>query len=406
MVELLISVMMPNPAAEQALAELLGQFEAQARLKVSVQNLDWVNARSELNRIAFERSGPDISQAGTTWVGDLQSMDVLRPFSPLEVNEMGGLEQFIPASWTPGKLAGDARLWAAPWLTDVFLIHYRRDLLEAAGLDPQQAFASIAALEETVARLGELGYPAPLAPALSFDIYSMLHVCASFVWNEGGAFVSDDGKQPLFNQPAALRGFSRYLGLLDRYSSQALTTLHEHSAWDLFLGGQAVMAFASQGLASGQRRPVGWAIENYAAVQIPPVSFTGGSNLVVWRHTRHERAAVELVKFLNSHDAQLKAAGSLEALPARKSALESEQYMQRPLQAGFNQALQSGRAYPPMPLWGLTEDRLVHALQQVWQSYYENPAQDKLALLHERLDPLAQRLAVTLGQYKSGPGGR
>jgi hypothetical protein len=59
-----------------------------------------------------------------------------------------------------------------------------------------------------------------------------------------------------------------------------------------------------------------------------------------------------------------------------------------------------------MPLWGLTEDRLVHALQQVWQSYYENPAQDKLALLHERLDPLAQRLAVTLGQYKSGPGGR
>lgn len=405
MVELHFSFMAHSPAADQALIELLKQFETEARLKLLVRSIPWATARADLNRTAFERAGLDVSQIGTTWVGDLYAMDALRSFSPLEVSSLGGQDAFVPASWMPGKMPDDERLWSAPWLGDAYVIHYRRDVLIEAGLDPQTAFASTEALENTVLRLSEHGHPFPIAPALNFDPYGILHCSAPFVWNEGGAFVSPDGKKLLFNQPEALRGLTRYFKLLEHYSPQALHTLYETNGWNMFLQGDAAIALGAQGLAR-QGDPAPQVVENWGIVPIPPTSFIGGSNLVVWRHTRHEIASLELVRFLTSHAIQLRVSQILGTLPVRKTALTDEQFLQHPLQAQINRALQTGRTYVPVPLWGMIEDRLVHALQQVWQSYCQDPTQEILSILHQHITPLSQLLSITLSQYNSRISGR
>ena len=82
--------------------------------------------------------GPDISEVGSTWVGDLISMNALRPFSASDIAVLGGKEPFLPAVWERTRLIGDSRTWSVPWLLDLSAVFFRRDLFQNRR-DPGQS---------------------------------------------------------------------------------------------------------------------------------------------------------------------------------------------------------------------------------------------------------------------------
>jgi multiple sugar transport system substrate-binding protein len=130
--------------------------------------------------------------------------------------------------------------------------------------------------------------------------------------------------------------------------------------------------------------------------QVPGVPFLGGSNLVIWKHTRQPSAALELVRFLTSQPASFPAVPHGTMLPARYEQLETLSSEGDLFMRGFVEAAKSGRTYLSTRLWGLIEENLVNALSHTWAQLLVDPFLEVDQALHRNFDPLARRLNFSL----------
>src|SRR5512136_2284060 len=78
---------------------LLNEFEAKYHIPVKVRLLTWDAAWSELVKVALYNDGPDISEVGSTWLGDLMSMSALHAFTSEELAQLGKASRFLAGAW-------------------------------------------------------------------------------------------------------------------------------------------------------------------------------------------------------------------------------------------------------------------------------------------------------------------
>lgn len=398
MKELELSVQLQHPGLEEELSRCLDQFEAKHNVHVRLLVFNWVDAWQELVKIALYRHGPDVSQIGSTWVSGLAGMNAVRPFDAPEIRVMGSVEAFLPTSWNSCMVAGDPQIWAIPFLAYESLFYYRRDWLEHAGIDENTAFTTPQNLAEALRKLSEEGEHVPwLIPTQHLS--NTLHYISSWIWHAGSDYISPDGKQILFNKPAAMSGIQAYFDLYrylpsqtnvpgqeeaDYYNGKVAITLETPELWNYELPntpGTAPEVIANTGVAT----PFG-------------VPFVGASNLVIWKHTPHTGLALELVKFLTSRTVQSKYAPTTGLLPVRQDVLSEPPFTNQPVYQTMEQGLKTGRSFPSLPLWGLVEDKLSLVLAEVWKDVLSSKNPDIPTILKNRIDPLAQRLEVTLAQ--------
>ena len=181
--ELEFSIMAESPANIQP---LLDQFEAEYRIRVRLRLLTWDIAWSDLVKVALYGDGPDVSEIGSTWLGDLVAMNALRPFAEQELAALGKPSDFLPSAWNGGRVANQAQMWAIPWFTGARLLFYRRHLLERAGVDERTAFTTAGQFDETLSRLQASGAQVPwtVPTGLLADLTLLspdLHVTATIV---------------------------------------------------------------------------------------------------------------------------------------------------------------------------------------------------------------------------------
>lgn len=397
MPEIEFSFMIHTPETAEVLSSLLKAFEAQTRVQVNLHPLYWENARNDLNKVALYHQGPDVSEIGTTWASDMIAMNALRPFSMAEIYRIGKPEEFLAESWKTGHLVNDDTQWAIPWLAESFGLHYRADLLKKAGVDEATAFATHERLEETVAALEKSGVAVPIEFPLSLDTFSNLHSLASWVWTAGGNFSSADGSRVTFDRPEALGAICRYFGLLHRLSPTARRMMRERQS-NLFLQGKSAIYFGTLMMYHLRRNAPEKVQRNWRMVSLPGKHFMGGSNLVVWNHTRNERPALELVRFLTSPATLERCAIALATVPPRLSALATVQSGPDANINAYAEAVRSGRAYENIPMWGLIEYRLLPVLLQIGAAAISDDPIDLDALIHKQIETLAQRLNLTLAR--------
>ncbi len=401
MQEIELSIMFHNEPASAALRALLDQFESQTHIHVSLSVLPWSTGRSELNKVALYHHGPDVSEIGTTWASDLIAMNALHPFSPSEIALIGRPDEFLPSSWGTGFLAGDGQRWAIPYTADTYLIYYRKDLLRQAGVDENTAFQTHASLEEAVARLQQAGFSLPVT--IPDDRHALLHTLASWVWAYGGDFCTVDGMRVQFDQPPGLRAMQDFFGLLLRVSPAGLARLAEMSSIHLFCQGQAAIHFHDLPTLTPEREMLPEVHQNWGIAPLPKPHFIGGSNLVVWKHTTHLRASIDLARFLTSVNTMAQTSRSFRMLPPRLAVMSAPEFQADPLISSLGGALEGGRSYPSIRLWGLIEDRLIDALLAVRSGLLQNAsnrvtAASITALLQQHILPLAKKLNITLSQ--------
>src|SRR5512139_2478382 len=138
---------------------LLTEFEAKHHIPVKVRLLTWDTAWSELVKVALYNDGPDISEVGSTWLGDLTSMSALHTFTTEEVAQLGKASRFLAGAWQGCQLPNQSEVWAIPWLAGARLVFFRRDLLLRTGVDDSEAFASAEGFERTLRLLQEHHVP-------------------------------------------------------------------------------------------------------------------------------------------------------------------------------------------------------------------------------------------------------
>lgn len=373
---------------------LLEQFQAEQHIRVRLRLFSWDAAWNSLIKIALYGDGPDISEIGSTWLGDLVAMNALYAFSDADIAALGKPGTFLPSAWQGAKLTGNSQVWAIPWVTGARLLFFRRDLFEQAGIEERSAFQNAAHFDEILRRLQDARVAIPLTLPTGLT-HTTLHNVASWVWGAGGDFVSRDGKRTLFSQPEARAGIHAYLNL-GRFLASSVQHLNGLEPDAQFLR-HADTALTMSGL--WLYAQAGSEVRKQIGVSLPPgPSFVGGSHLVVWKHTPKIKAALKLIEFLTQPAAQIAHSVSVGLLPARFDALTAPPFSDDPVWQVASQGLKTGRSFPVTRSWGLMEDRLTTELAALWAETLAHPNLNLDAAIEKRLTPLAKRLDLVLGQ--------
>jgi multiple sugar transport system substrate-binding protein len=395
-----LSIMNHGPRFIEEVRSLLNNFEQDTRTEVNLRVLEWRDAWAELVRVALYSDGPDVSEIGNTWLSEFISMNALRPFVGMEVSRLGGPQQFLPSAWqsiTPSSVQKAVVMaWAAPWLADMRLIHYRQDLFEQAGLDAGTAFQTSQAMLAACEQLQAAGIAHPVVIPTRQSRMT-LHNLAAWVWGSGGDFTSPEGKKVVFVTEQAKAGLYAYFDLV-RYMPPDLRQHDEYQSDAAFLTGQAAITISGPWLhLSPDASPD---VASSIRQALPPgVPYIGGSHLVVWKHTRYVEPALTLIRYLNSVDAQARLVQTSGLFPTRPDVLTREPFKDDPFYQMAADGLQAGRAVPTFALWGLVENKLAEAFTAIWNDILLEPAADIHAIVDKHLNDVAQRLNSTLSYY-------
>jgi ABC-type glycerol-3-phosphate transport system substrate-binding protein len=224
---------------------------------------------------------------------------------------------------------------------------------------------------------------------------NMLYTAASWVWAKGGDFVSADGNSIAFNSPEALEGLSDLFRLREFMPPAGAGTVAQ--VLELFATREiAVCVGGPWTLPHIQNHPLSKELVPLLGVTLPPgPAFVGGSVLVIWEYSRSPNEALELIRYLCQPEIQTQLSSYRGLLPVSVASWE-EVLLQHPHYQVFNRALTLGRPFPVIRLWGMIEERLVATLGQIWTALDEDPSADVKKTIKSKLDPLADRLNITL----------
>jgi multiple sugar transport system substrate-binding protein len=378
----------------EQIREMLARFEKQERIKVNLVVLPWQEGWERMVNVALYGEGFDVSEIGSTWVGDFIKMDALAPFTSADLQLVGHEEDFFPASWSSGVTKnpdGSSNVWSIPWAADSRMIYYRRDLLEKAGVAETTAFDTLAHFEHTLTALKESGVEIPLTLPMG-QSRRQIHILASFVWQAGGGFMAGNGKEVIFHHPEARTGMKTYFGLGKHLVSQ-VQHINENTADQYFTEGKAAVTISGTWILSHTipetLRP------HIGTAMLPGVSWVGGTNFVVWKNCRFNREAVRLIRFLTISP-QCDVVYPILGLPARLHNLEAPLYSTDTNRQVLRQAVLAGRAFSTAQLWGLVESRLSDLFPVIWEKIFSEPETEIETILEQFIPALARRLSLTL----------
>ena len=354
-----------------AMALNLNEFKARFHIFVQHRLLPWDSALSELMTVALQSQGPDVSQIGSTWLGSLTGMIALRMFREAEVDLFGGRQAFLPSAWEGSTLLGGEDLYAIPWITDVRVIAYRRDILEKAGVDESTAFQNVDSFESTLARLKTSGVYMPFAMSTVDDV---LYNLISWVWGAGGTIRTPDHRHLTLTDPNTIAGIKKYYQL-HRYIAPEARNLNPSQSAKLFTQGQASVVLTSYAhlaeLFQGRSRAVN--IDTVALAPVPGIPFIGSNSLVIWLHSYQEDSAIRLVQHLVSPDVQKSLFMNLGELPARAEFYATSLFTNDRFLQTVVHSLETGRVFQSSRKWAVIEIRLEPALSAMWVDLFEDP---------------------------------
>ncbi|MFZ6030304.1 MAG: extracellular solute-binding protein [Chloroflexota bacterium] len=372
----------------------LEQFEAQTHHQVEVRIFPWESAWDELLSISLHNSGADVSHIGNTWLGSLASMQSLQPFREKDIAKLGGAKIFLPNTWETTNLPDEPnKRYAIPWTLDTRIFLYRRDWLQKAGIDEASAFANHEALVNTLSLLQAAGYKHPWSVSM---IRNTAHLSAPWVWENGGDFRAPDLRNLAFTEPATLRGLYQFFSLY-RFALPVTHGLTIAEVADQFCNEEIGVIYTTHHLLAQLLfgEPPAFGIENVGAAKVPGNPYLGGNSLVIWKHSHHEEAALELVRHLLTLETQRSLCAHGDQLPARIDALDQKPFKDQPLMKPVVESLIAGRPFHSSYHWATIEKRLNVTLNQLWIDLFANPKLDLYKELNQRIGRFSERIQKT-----------
>ena len=394
--------LIPDAEADyQTMVQLMSTFKRETGIDVQLKRMEWGDAWPQLIGIATQGHGAEISHVGSTWVSSLMTMNALRPIPAHVISKIGGDQIFVHSTWSNVVAEDDRHVYGIPLSAYVYIVAYRKDLLQKAELNGSTAFATPRALEESVKRLETLKATehAWLMPIIPHPFNDLVHMAASWIWSSGGHMMDNRGKQVLFNSPAALAGLKSFLKLLRHVPDTDYLGADE--CMDALVKGKAaaIITDARALIVAIQNKTPG--IENIGAASLMSIPWSGGGSIVIWRHTYgypdRLEASYKLAEFLVRKQTMLELADSSHILPSRTDALDELFPPDHVLRPVMLQLISTGRSYRPIALWHRIEHQFGVELGTVAKQIMKDPTLDSDAAVTEAMNSFADRLNLTLG---------
>jgi multiple sugar transport system substrate-binding protein len=227
----------------------------------------------------------------------------------------GWIEQLNPADFPLDKMLAPTvdtgkyfnRQYAIPIYSDGGMLYYRKDLLDAAGVQPPKTWAELqAACSKVQAKNKGIG-----CYAGQLDKYEGLTVNFSEAVNSAGGTILKDGK-PAVDTPEAKKGLDFLAnGFTQGYIPKAAITYKEEESRRAFQEGKLVFlrnwpyVYSKAGATDGSSKVVGkFAVTPLPGLTGPGQSTLGGHNYAISKFTKNKKTALGFMQFMASEERQ------------------------------------------------------------------------------------------------------
>jgi len=307
-------------------------------ITVKVTPIAWEVAHDKLITSIAGGKTPDVSQMGTTWMGEFAKTGALEEV-PDDIDLSGTFEGARNTAIVDGKTYG------VPWYVETRVLYYRKDIAEKAGItDPPATWDELKAMAEAMKEKGGAKYGIALAPNNWQELLP-------FVWQKGGEVVDENGQFTL-DTPEVVDALAYEKSFFD----EGLTSPSVPEGFDVtqgFIAGTHPMFFSGPWHIGLIEEQGGADLKGKWAIAPMPkedsgTSFVGGSDLVVFKNANKE-AAWKFVDYLMDPATQSKWYETVSDLPALEDAWDQGTLANDDNLQIFREQLKDAKSPPPTP---------------------------------------------------------
>ena len=318
-------------------------------IKVKVTPIAWDVAHDKLITAVAGNKTPDISQMGTTWMGEFAQTGSLEPV-PDDIDT----SQFFEGARDTAVV--DGTTYGVPWYVETRLLYYRSDLAKKAGVTPPETWDDLKAAARAMKEKAGAKYGISLAP-------NNWQEFLPFVWQNGGDVIEDN--EMTFDTPEVVEALDFYKS----FFADGLTADSVPEGFDVtqgFIAGTHPMFFSGPWHMSLIEEQGGAKLKGKWDIAPMPeketgTSFVGGSDLVVFNGSGNKEAAWAFVKYLLKPDVQRKWYETVSDLPAVQSAWDQGELANDPHLQLFGEQLKDAKSPPPIAKWEQIASEVVNA---------------------------------------------
>lgn len=340
---------------------IIQDFTKETGIKVKIQSIPWSQYNDKLLTAAASKSGPDLIDMGTTSVPNFVSSGSLMDISSV-IKQDKNLQpdNFFKGNVQTTQVKG--KYYAVPWYTETRVLFYRKDLLEQVGSNqpPKNWNELYDAAEKLSKRSGKDMY--------GFSINQGEPTFGFMMARQNGATLLNDKGQPEFNQQPMVETMS----YLQKFVKNGLSPKDDlklnigesfggNGPQPMFVSGPWMIKSIAQdaGLKDSQ-----WGVAQLPAGKDNNMSSTGGGDLAVFKYTKHQAAAIKLMKFLSQRQNQLKYYKNSNSLPALKDAWTDQSLQGEKVQV-IRQQLNNSEPMPMIKQWDQIGQNYIKAWEKI-----------------------------------------
>ena len=322
--------------------ELLDQFMAQhPNIEVEWLKVPGVPGEQHslyVNQLTARSDTPDVIALDVIWPGEFAANGWVAPlddyFPPEDQAEF--LSGLLHAAEYNGKL------YAVPLYINGIHLYYRKDLLAKYGFEPPKTWEELIHQAKVILQ-GERNPALRGFVSMWAKIEGLFMNYLAFLWGAGGQFFDAEGNVA-FNGPEGVKALQTMVDMLytHKIAPESILTYRPDDARVLFQQGRAVFMVVQDfvwPLITGPDSPVRDKVDFTRVPYFeghPDAKTTtlGGWLLAINANSRYKGEAAQLIRFLTSHEAQLRMAVVTGSLPARAAVYQDPRLIE-----AFPQAL-------------------------------------------------------------------
>ncbi len=310
---------------------LLGDFKKKyPNIKFEIQYLPDYNRLNETLTTAYASGQPpDVFNIGVGWFetfagkGQLLEMDSL-------VTKATELDDYYPGTLEPAKWKD--KLYGIPYVMDLRLIVYRKDMFKEAGLDPDKPPTTWEELRNAAIKLTKRGADGKIER----DGLELIQLGRNgsevprqhwyrFLWQNGGELFNKEGTAAAFNSKEGVEALEFWANLIKQDKVDEIGFSSGIPNISLFTSEKAAMGMAHNRDWVQQIEPLNKPELKDKIGIVPPLKrvrqgeFVGGSYWTIAKQTKYPKEAWAVVEYLTQKENLLTGNKMRGAVPPRKS---------------------------------------------------------------------------------------
>jgi sn-glycerol 3-phosphate transport system substrate-binding protein len=269
---------------------------------------------------------PEVAVLQATDVFTLTDMDLIVPIDDYIKADKDGqayMDDMVPAFMGNSKLNG--KTWSVPFQRSTVVMYYRKDLFQAAGLDPNKAPAN---WNELVADGKKLTKADGSQWGLEIPSDGNPYWTLSSLFYQQGAKMNDEAGTKVFvNTPEVASAMDFFMGLSKTNKIMPTGVIKWADVPNDFIAGKTAMMFHTTGNITAVKNKLDvskWGVAPLPAGSKGFGSPTGGGNLYILKSTKDKQdAAWKFIRFLTDTNRVAQWSADSGYLPYRKSATDA-----------------------------------------------------------------------------------